>query len=80
MVAEVAAERAAYRDVFAVAEFRDFWLLFLEWSRLAVSGSVEVICSGEEIEQAVTPAGSGTTETKFVYDGWNPNMPAGTPL
>jgi acetoacetyl-CoA synthetase len=40
-------------DAFAVAEFRDFWLLFLEWSRLAVSGSSEVICTDEEIEQAV---------------------------
>ena len=33
---------------------------------------------GEEIEQDVTPAGGSTTATKFAYNGWNSNMPAGT--
>jgi len=45
------ADAAAF-DAFAVAEFRRFWLLFLEWSEILYEGSTETVCTDDECERA----------------------------
>ncbi len=37
---------------FSVAEFRQFWSLFLVWSGVAYEGSAEPACAGDEVETA----------------------------
>lgn len=44
-------DHAAF-DAFSVAEFRWFWLLFLEWSRLRFEGSTDVVCTDDLCERA----------------------------
>lgn len=39
-------------DAFSVAEFRRFWLLFLEWSGVRFEGSTEVVCTDDLCERA----------------------------
>ena len=37
---------------FSVAEFRQFWSLFLAWSGVVYDGSAEPACTGDEVESA----------------------------
>src|ERR1700744_3049563 len=34
---------------FSVAEFRRFWSLFLDWSRLPVEGMAEPVCTSDDV-------------------------------
>ncbi len=43
---------AATFDRFAVAEFRQFWRLFLSWSGLPLDGSLDPVCVGDAGETA----------------------------
>ena len=45
-------EFAAFQR-FSVEQFRDFWRLFLEWSRLPCEGDWAPVCRGDHCEQAV---------------------------
>lgn len=40
-------------DRFCIAEFRQFWSLFLKWSDLLISGNVDPVCNGDVCETAV---------------------------
>ena len=45
------ADHAAFH-AFSVAEYRRFWLLFLEWSDLIYEGTVEPVCTDDSCERA----------------------------
>lgn len=39
-------------DQFAVTQFRTFWRLFLQWSKLIFEGETEPVCLGDDVETA----------------------------
>jgi acetoacetyl-CoA synthetase len=39
-------------EVFSVERYRDFWKLFVEWSRLPWNGKLDPVCIGELCESA----------------------------
>jgi len=45
-------DHAAFH-AFSVAEFRRFWLLFLEWSDLIYEGTAEPVCTDDSCERAM---------------------------
>ncbi|WP_140377868.1 acetoacetate--CoA ligase family protein, partial [Escherichia coli] len=65
-------------DAFAIHEFRAFWSLFLEWSGMPVSGSLEPACDGDLCETAKFFPNVELNYAEALLTGWGKDSVAVT--